>query len=230
MTARVVLPGRLPNTRDLGGLRRADGAVLRDRRLVRTAALVGLDAGVADALHDELGPAVYVDLRTDREVDRDGGPDALLERGWRWRRIPVFDLVPDEEQDSLRRCARFMPLYLATAAEVAGLLGDGPVVVGCAVGKDRTGIIMTVLLHWLGVPPADIAADYVRSNGFLADGRHLLPPLWQDPATRLTQVHERFCLGAIDLLGAQGAAAEPPAHLADLDLWTLRSSVGAGSA
>jgi protein-tyrosine phosphatase len=46
--------------------------------------------------------------------------------------------------------------------------GDAPVVIHCAAGKDRTGILCGLLLDALGVSEGAIEADYLRTNAMLA--------------------------------------------------------------
>jgi hypothetical protein len=43
-----------------------------------------------------------------------------------------------------------------------------PAIVHCVAGKDRTGLVVAVLLALLGVPDQDIAADYALSEAGLA--------------------------------------------------------------
>lgn len=41
--------------------------------------------------------------------------------------------------------------------------GQAPVLIHCAAGKDRTGVVVALLLHALGVAPQTIMADYLLS-------------------------------------------------------------------
>ena len=52
----------------------------------------------------------------------------------------------------------FAAVYQALAA------GGSPLLVHCAVGKDRTGAAIAILLDALGAPRAAIVADYLASN------------------------------------------------------------------
>jgi protein tyrosine/serine phosphatase len=49
--------------------------------------------------------------------------------------------------------------YFATLARA-----DGAVLIHCAAGKDRTGILAALTHHLAGVHPDDIAADYLLTN------------------------------------------------------------------
>jgi protein-tyrosine phosphatase len=72
-----------------------------------------------------------------------------------------------------------------------------PVVLCCSLGKDRTGMVAALLLARLGVPMADIGADFELSNDGLAAGRHLLPARWADPASEITPVSAGPCLAVL---------------------------------
>ncbi|MEE1782940.1 tyrosine-protein phosphatase [Streptomyces sp. SP17BM10] len=219
MSDRRLLPDHLPNLRDLGGLPTTGGARLRPGVLLRSSALSALAPAGAEELTRLLGPGGYVDLRTDREIERDGGPGHLLARGWTWHRLPVRDRAPgdhgDTPDDQLRRHLATLPRYLATAERVARLLpAAGPVIVGCSLGKDRTGIVVAVLLRALGVGGPAIVDDFALSNDHLAAGRHHLPPRWRDAAT-VNAAPGRVCAAVLDALdhtdGAGGSGGRPPA-------------------
>lgn len=155
----------IPNFRDLGGLPAAEGAHVAPGRLVRTAALLGYLADRTQWLRDLLPGATYFDLRTEAEVERHGS--VVLPEGWALRHRPIFDSdlghpVPSEAfPEALRR---HRPIVL----EVASVALTAPIVVACALGKDRTGFVVAALLHMLGVAPASIVSDYAQSNDQLA--------------------------------------------------------------
>lgn len=195
----------LANLRDLGGTRTTDG--LRVRGLLRSAAPAHLPPERADRLTGLIGPATYVDLRTDREVERDGGAEHLVARGWTWYRFPVQDLDPERHETPSARYLRVLPRHTACARAIAALPGeDRPVVVGCSLGKDRTGVVVAVVLTWLGVPIADVMADFELSNAALRAQRHLLPSRWQAAHTTIEPVAAADC--AV-VLAAAGPSSEP---------------------
>jgi len=49
--------------------------------------------------------------------------------------------------------------YFQTLAQA-----DGPVLIHCAAGKDRTGLLAALTHHVVGVHPDDIMADYLLTN------------------------------------------------------------------
>lgn len=162
-------------------------------------------------LTETLGACRYFDLRTDKEVERDGGADSLVARGWQWLRIPVQD-EGDEPPPPLERHLRTLPQYLDAARRVLQEMSRAsdehrPGIVACSLGKDRTGLVVALILKWLGVPSTDIAADFVLSNRRLVEQRHLLPPRWRDPRHTFNLVGPDECLHAI---GAADGDLFPP--------------------
>jgi protein-tyrosine phosphatase len=67
---------------------------------------------------------------------------------------------------------------------------DGPVVVHCMGGKDRTGLVVALLLRLAGVAREDVAADYARS------AENLAPALaeWIEEAADETERRKRIRL------------------------------------
>jgi len=57
-------------------------------------------------------------------------------------------------------------LFAAAVATIADA-PDGAVVVACHAGKDRTGLLIALVLRLVGVPAVPIAADYalIRAGG-----------------------------------------------------------------
>ncbi len=162
----------LINLRDLGGLPSASGATTLPGRLLRSESPHTLsESGLGELL--ERGIGAVVDLRTTSE--RAQRPSPLIEAGVHTSHAPIF--TDDEDY----------PDHLATAGEVycwwlrerrTGVAAamsavadapSAPVLVHCHAGKDRTGVIVGLVLRLAGVSIDAIADDYAISGVQLAD-------------------------------------------------------------
>jgi protein tyrosine/serine phosphatase len=178
------------NFRDFGGYKGAGGKRVRAGRLYRSAHHGGAtDADLAAIAALEL--AAIVDLRRGEERERmpsrrhadfaalviendsnEATPDPWLAF------IKASDASEQAFQgylDGYYRNAPFEPRhvdlfkrYFAALAEV-----DGPILVHCAAGKDRTGVLVALTHHVLGVDRDDIFADYLLTNAVLPFARRL---------------------------------------------------------
>jgi protein-tyrosine phosphatase len=173
VTARDVRLDGAVNVRELGGLSTVGGRRVRAGMVLRSASLADLTDDDVTTLRGA-GLRTVVDLRGGAEVERDGrGPLAGTTVGY--RNLPVvgarsvrLDQAEDIETGSL--LAHYVT-YLETSAdvvvEVVRLLARPeavPAVVHCAAGKDRTGVVVAVLLDALGVDRAQIVADYAATE------------------------------------------------------------------
>jgi protein tyrosine/serine phosphatase len=83
--------------------------------------------------------------------------------------LKTADLTPDSGRrfmtDTYRQLP-FEPSHLDLFARYFRTLGetDGPVLIHCAAGKDRTGMLAALTHHLLGVHPDDMIADYLLTN------------------------------------------------------------------
>src|SRR4051794_17830791 len=143
---------------------------MRPGVLLRSDNLQGLtDADVA-AL-EARGVRLVVDLRTDEEA-RLEGPGPLVGRVEIRRRSlwPEKGERTDVVISAEDPVVGFYLGYLRDRPDsVVGALSDiahgpGPVLVHCAAGKDRTGVVVAMALAAAGVPRAAIVADYVRTG------------------------------------------------------------------
>jgi protein tyrosine/serine phosphatase len=173
MERRILLSGPV-NFRDLGGYDTADGRRVRWRRLFRSDSLSPVTADDARLLTEDLGLVAVVDLRTSREVRRDGR-GGLADVALHYHHVPLLE---DDDLDSrsarpfdgslheayrhlLGQCGRRISSALgAIASEVA----EHPTVFHCTAGKDRTGIVAALVLAFLGVSDQDIVADYALTQ------------------------------------------------------------------
>ena len=92
-----------------------------------------------------------------------GEPDGRL--GEHFDRISKAQ--PDEASSTravyIEMLELFRPRFVAAVAAIAAA-ADGGVLVHCHAGKDRTGLVVALLLGIAGVGEADIAADYAFSG------------------------------------------------------------------
>jgi protein-tyrosine phosphatase len=159
---------RLPGTRnlrDVGGYPAGTNRRTRWRTLLRTDALDRLPAESRAALLD-LGLRCVVDLRWPEELEHSPSVFATSDRVT-YRSIPLLE---DDPAPILGMAATYRHIFderaLQLAEVVRALLApDGlPVAIGCAAGKDRTGVAIALLLAVVGVPDDVIVADYALSG------------------------------------------------------------------
>jgi protein-tyrosine phosphatase len=170
---RLELEG-LFNLRDVGAYPAAGGRTVRWRTLLRSDALHRLDSEGVTVLGG-LGLRTIVDLRTQPEVEHE--PSALdgLSVSAQVRHISVLagDLqaLPLELDAIYRYMIDHCGETIAEAIKVLATADAVPALVHCSAGKDRTGIVVALILAVLGVPDEVIAADYGLSASYLDAGR-----------------------------------------------------------
>ena len=160
------------NFRDIGGYATASGRSVRWGAVFRSGSLHRLTIADRERITG-LGVRTIIDLRSTAELDRDGRFDASGEVGF--HHVPVVDASVDEIQDDWSSQLGNVYYAMASAnrsaiATVFGVLAEDehPVVIHCFAGKDRTGIIVALILSSLGVPDATIASDYQLSDDYVA--------------------------------------------------------------
>ena len=191
----VDVPGHISidgcvNFRDAGGWSTTDGSIMRRNWLYRSDDPVRVTATGRSTVVD-LGLAAVVDLRQHLQFIRTPGfvdPETTFHR-------PLVDRVIDmDDPPPLTRPEHITDVYEAMIersrdqiGEVLGIIGDrvgsGPVLVHCAFGKDRTGIIVALVQAAIGVPSESIADEYHRSDEPSRQRRDwmLAEPLTDDP-------------------------------------------------
>jgi protein-tyrosine phosphatase len=171
-TAEVLHTAGVVNCRDLGGIVLGLRGRLAPGRLLRSASFAHAKQETLIEALRRIPPGIVVDLRTEREVIRDGGLSHLAEIGWRWNRMPVGEAAPSHHDPLGCPNAR----VLAAARNVTRLSRpEGPVILTCSLGKDRTGRVIAQLLVWLGAGRDAILADFLESNTQLAREVAVLP-------------------------------------------------------
>jgi protein-tyrosine phosphatase len=177
------------NFRDVGGLETEDGSLTRSGVIFRSEGPANFEAIHRREL-EALKIRLVCDLRSDRERreapnDWTGGArllnlnvtdDLRAEPSQTWKTL----LAADPSSETVKR------VYLRNYAAIPGALrphlralieaiaiGETPVVIHCTAGKDRTGVLIALLLKALHVPEAAVAADYMRSDVFAQNLRSL---------------------------------------------------------
>lgn len=193
------------NFRDFGGYLGVDGHVVKRGHLFRSANYASItEQGLSQ--FSTTGIKVVVDLR--RGHERVTSPSQLsphqvetifssLGDGDGVTLPPHLQFIKDGDL-SVERCHDHMmssyrripwePQHLATFKQTFHRLasGDGPIVIHCAAGKDRTGILCGLILHVLGVSPDDIMHDYLLTNAVPLD-----TPWLNEYAKRMSQMFNR---------------------------------------
>ncbi|NUU23875.1 MAG: tyrosine-protein phosphatase [Streptomycetaceae bacterium] len=171
MTTLDSVPARgLANLRDIGGLPTEAGGTTRRGLLYRSDVPLAGDAP-PDGL--EWPPRTVVDLRSAHEQERAPGPfaDAGVHL------LPLLDAAdpaklgrPSEHggidafmtklyQEMITHSATLIARLPAIAADA-----EGPLLIHCTAGRDRTGIAVAVLLRSAGVTRDAVMADYVATS------------------------------------------------------------------
>src|SRR5262245_655310 len=178
--SRDLLWDGLLNVRDLGGHPTEDGNETRYDSIIRADSVRQLsDQGWA-ALVD-YGVKTIVDLRTNDELAADPPAELPVEV----LHIPFFETDTEDWKEvearleAVTRSATNVPeatreVYMiflshfdrnvAAAIRAVANAPEGGVVIHCAGGKDRTGLLTALLLHIAGVGIDEIAADYALSE------------------------------------------------------------------
>ncbi|KFU76178.1 Protein tyrosine/serine phosphatase [Amycolatopsis lurida] len=155
MTVASPLTGAF-NFRDAG-----DGPIRRGR-LFRSDTLQALTATDKELLLERFGIEGVLDLRSSAETVSEGRADLP---GVRYVNVPLRSVrkgrssaLEEIYADHLRHDDN-----LAVAVEILAVLLVRPVVVHCASGKDRTGIVTALVLGLAGASREVIVRDYLRS-------------------------------------------------------------------
>lgn len=159
------------NVRDLGGYPTIDGRLTRWKTVVRADGLHQVTLVGQHLLLDH-GIRTIIDLRHAREVEH--APNVFAHSSsLTYLNLPLIE-DPNEEwipptltalnQKMLAECQ-------SQIKQVFEILADPetfPVLIHCTAGKDRTGLIVALLLSLLQVPDDTIAQDYALSAPYLA--------------------------------------------------------------
>lgn len=171
----------IPNFRDAGGLPTRFGGTVRLGRLLRCGLPYHLSTDDIPALLD-LDIRHIIDLRyaAERAQEPSKWPEPLPSRiinyeGTSDQAAPHLQLIRTGELtiESSRQCYHrifrtvpFDPHYAQVISRGLALLkdGEGPLLVHCSAGKDRTGMVIALLQSALGVDRDAIYANFMLSN------------------------------------------------------------------
>jgi len=178
--SRDLLWDGLLNVRDLGGHPTEDGGETRYDSIIRADSVRQLsDQGWA-ALVD-YGIKTIVDLRTNDELAADPPAElpvevlhiAFFETDTEdWKDVEAqLEAITRSTTDVATATREVYMIFLShfdtnVAAAIRAIANapEGGVVIHCAGGKDRTGLLTALLLHVAGVGMDEIAADYALSE------------------------------------------------------------------
>jgi protein tyrosine/serine phosphatase len=167
---RIALEGSF-NFRDLGGYATGDGRTVRWGRMFRSDGLGRLTTADLERLGG-MALTTVVDLRTPDEIERGG---RIAEHaGVTYHHLSLGEVLLGSTDERWADPDIVAEHYLqmldadpSRVREVLELVADDatyPIVFHCAAGKDRTGITAALVLTTLGVPRADVVADYALTH------------------------------------------------------------------
>lgn len=206
---------RLRNLRDLGGLPAGDGLVTRGGVLLRSEAPCGLSPAGVDELA-ALGLRTTVDLRHEGENEYaaaslpDGvrpisagiTPPASRTGDGLIQQVMAGTLLDYSAGDLGALYVRFIdahPRAFGRAVEHVAEPGNLPVLVHCQAGKDRTGVLVAMVLDVLGVPRTEIVAEYELTTQRRAYRRGEVEPALAQTGTEWARVAALFTAPALAL-------------------------------
>lgn len=190
------------NVRDLGGLPLLGGGRTRWQAVVRADDLCQLTPEGRDAL-GAYGIRTVIDLRAHFELGQGTHPYRppyaglpgylhLPPSGSETAPLPAIVDMPSLGEGYVQALQLRQRQYGAILTAIARA-PDGGVVVHCVSGKDRTGLVVALLLALVGVPDAVIAEDYVLSGVHLRDTHPDMARAGStDPGTRTRLAVERL--------------------------------------
>ncbi|HET7476294.1 MAG TPA: tyrosine-protein phosphatase [Dermatophilaceae bacterium] len=195
------------NARDLGGLPGSNGFMVRARALVRADDLTRLDAAGRRSV-DGYDPALILDLRFGFELEDEPHPYTGHAA---YRHLPFLpqSVVDDADEEAARQhplewtygnLLDASPATVAAGVRAVVEAPPGPVVVHCVSGKDRTGLLVALLLDLVGVDRALIGADYAASERRLGVEEMLasMSPDERAAAERFWRTPESAVIGALE--------------------------------
>ncbi|WP_010277582.1 tyrosine-protein phosphatase [Paenibacillus senegalensis] len=191
------------NARDLGGYPTKKGGMTRYGVFYRSGNLHKASSQDVELIR-ELGISTIIDLRYQDECTH--MPNVDLGDSVTTHNISLFaDLSPERlavkhgEADTQTLIHMYLQVInecsnkLKEVFEVLASVEEGASLIHCAVGKDRTGIIVMFLLSLAGVEDVDIVADYEVSRTYIASfSDDLSGSHYSNMSRLLTYIHEKY--------------------------------------
>lgn len=182
--SRMIAFAGIINARDLGGLTTIEGKTIRKGLLLRTANLSQATEADLSKLRQDYRLSAVIDLRT--AVERKERPDRIPE-GVEYRNNPIFNestagITREGDTPSPFSLPDMVSLYrtIIVAEPCRAALHEvltaiithdfekGAVLWHCTAGKDRGGIVSSLVLAALGVSREEIMKDYaVNADEFI---------------------------------------------------------------
>ena len=189
------------NVRHLGGFRIEGLGKTREGALIRSGNLARLSIQGQAAIR-EADVSAIIDVRSAYELKIEANPFATSKQA---SQLPTYYHLPLMNEDDLEamRLVNTAPSLLAmyqimlehfmlNIAAIMIAIADAPpgaVVIHCHAGKDRTGLVVALVLRLTGVSPEDIARDYALSDLYLQSQ-------YQEMLAQKTNSEERISLAA----------------------------------
>ena len=170
------------NTRDLGGIKTTEGAVIKDKLLIRSNRLSRITDQDVQVLSNQYHLQKILDLRTPMEVEQEA--DRKVGNAI-YKNIPFFmeSMVGvSREQETKKQMLHmeefpdmkdiyvmmiqndFCKKQISNAVNEVMNTQDGAVLWHCTEGKDRCGLLSAIILFLLDVSEEDVMEDYLKTN------------------------------------------------------------------
>ncbi|GIH20620.1 tyrosine-protein phosphatase [Rugosimonospora africana] len=151
------------NARDLGGVLTIRGRQIRPGALLRSDSHGRLSPTGIAAVRAS-GVSQILDLRWSAEIARDPSP---LAADPAYRHVPLIAELAEQGTtmpDAYRSMLDHNQQQIASAFTTIAEAPPGGVAVHCSAGRDRTGVLIALVLAVAGVPTQRIAADYALTD------------------------------------------------------------------
>ncbi len=219
-------PEGIHNFREVGPYRLRRGGTFRTGMVYRSGALELMTEADAAWLADEVHVRTVLDLRHPEEVALRSGPHALEDR------VLAHSIFREDvrQEDfiaelnglygagiSPQRYMHYLEVGGDRLARAFALFGEEenyPFLVHCSAGKDRTGVLVGMIMDVLGAAPEDIAHEYGLSDlsidrllAYLRSSGRVLQGSEDEIRARLATPPDKMA-GFIELLHAKHGSAE----------------------